>query len=300
MKTRALAILFILSSAFSINAKDKPDKPLIYVPVLPYQYLFEQIGGDLIEVRTIVAEGDDCHDYSPTPKQIVQIAKANMLFSGDLGFEGNFYVKVGDGINAPKAIDLLHGLTLLQGTCAACEAAKRGQAEAAGHVHNHDDLKDPHVWLSPKMLKQMSENVTAAIKPFVAEANHPKLDANLKKFINELDSVDNELRSALTPLKGEKFYVYHGAFAYFALDYGLEQIAIEIGNKSPTPKQLAAIARQARADGVRIVFVQPQFDQTSAKSLANTIGGEVATLDPLEKDVIANLRKIAAAMHKIR
>ena len=60
------------------------------------------------------------------------------------------------------------------------------------------------------------------------------------------------------------------------------------------------LANQARNDGVRIIFVQPQFDQTSAKSLAKTIGGEVTTLDPLEKDVLVNLRRIAAAMGKVR
>ena len=289
-------LFFFIAPGRAVAAKAKP---VVYVPVLPYQFLVEKIGGDLIEVRTIVGEGDDCHDYSPTPKQVTRIAKANLLFMGELGFEGNFFVKLGDGHNAPKSVDLLAGLTLLEGSCAACEAAKKGQAEAEGVVHNHDDLKDPHVWLSPKMLKQQAGLAAIELKQFLGAESHQQIDANLTKFVAELDKVDGELRTALEPIKGEKFYVYHGAFAYFALDYGLEQVAIEIGNRKPTPKQLTQIAKQAKADNVRVVFVQPQFDQSSAKSLAETIGGEVATLDPLEKDVLANLRKLAAAMQSV-
>ena len=100
----------------------------------------------------------------------------------------------------------------------------------------------------------------------------------------------------MKPDSGKKFYVYHSAFAYFAKDYNLEQIAIEIGNKSPTPKQLANIADQAKKEEVKVVFVQPQFDQTSAKALAESINGRVAKIDPLEKDIVANLREIATAI----
>lgn len=287
----------VLALAFGLSQAEA--KPVVYVPVLPYQYLFEQIGGDMIEVHSIVGEGDDCHDYSPTPRQLSKIAKANLLYSAELGFEANFFIKVGDGVNAPKAIDLLEGLTLLEGSCAACEAARKGNADAADLKHDHDDLKDPHVWLSPKMLRQQADKVATTLKPFLPADQHDAIDTNLKAFVAELDKLDNELRSALTPLKGQKFYVYHGAFAYFALDYGLEQIAIEIGNRRPTPKQLSGIAKQAEEDGVKVIFVQPQFDQSSAKSLAKTIGGKVTTLDPLEKDVVSNLRKIAEAMGKI-
>ncbi|MDF1812060.1 MAG: zinc ABC transporter substrate-binding protein [Verrucomicrobiales bacterium] len=307
MKTWLTSLLAVISLGLIGQAAEKP---LVYVPVLPYEFLFEKIAGDMVEIRTIVSEGDDCHDYSPTPKQIAQISKANLLFSGDLGFESNFFVKVGDGKTAPKAVSLLEGLNLLDGSCEICEAAAREAAEhdhheddghkhEAHHHHDHGELKDPHVWLSPKMLKQQSDRVASVLKPFLTEEQGKEIDKNVANFKEELDSVDNELRTALEPLKGQKFYVYHGAFAYFALDYGLEQVAIEIGNRRPTPKQISGIAQQAQKDGVKIIFVQPQFDQSSANSLAQTIKGEVATLDPLEKDVIANLRKIAASVAKI-
>lgn len=285
---------------------EKLEKPLVYVPVLPYEWLFERVGGDWIEVNTIVGEGDDCHDYSPTPKQLAGISKANLIFSGDLGFEGNFFVKLGDGIDAPKEISLLEGLDLLEGSCAVCEESHGEHATEGeeGHEHHHDhdhgELKDPHVWLSPKMLMQQADRVASILKDFTVDAAAPAIDENVAALKEELTAIDEELTKAMAPMKGQKFYVYHGAFAYFAEAYGLEQEAIEVTGRRPTPKQLAGIASQAKEDGVTTIFVQPQFDQSSAVSLAETIGGTVQELDPLEKDVIGNLRTIAAAIQKTR
>jgi zinc transport system substrate-binding protein len=276
-----------------------PEKLRVFVPVLPYEYLFERIGGDWIEVKAIVQEGGDCHNYSPSPRQIAAISKANLLFSGGLSFESNFFVAVGDGINSPKEIDLLEGLELLEGSCGECESAKAQGKEAAEHKHDHEDLMDAHVWLSPRVLLHQAERVAAILKERTPPAADAAIDANFASLKAELEALDKELAETLEPKKGSAFYVYHAAFAYFARDYGLEQKAIEMGNRRPSPKQIAEIAKQAREDGVKAIFVQPQFDQSSAVSLAETIGGRVQTLDPLEKDVVANLRTIARTIASI-
>lgn len=296
----SFALLAVFVSTISLLEAEPLEKPLVYVPVEPYEWLFERIGGDWIEVESIAGEGDDCHDYSPSPKQLAGISKANLIFSGDLGFEGNFFVKLGDGISAPKEISLLEGLDLLEGSCGEC--AEHAEAGEEGHHHDHDhaDLKDPHVWLSPAMLMQQADRAASVLKEFTVADAASEIDANVAKLKEELTALDEELKAALAPMKGETFYVYHGAFAYFAEAYGLEQKAIEVTGRSPTPKQLAALAGQAKEEGVTIVFVQPQFDQSSAVSLAETIGGTVQELDPLEKDVIGNLRTIASAIQGIR
>lgn len=336
MKTPSTLLLVFCSALLSFPALAKEKRPVVYVPVLPYEWLFERIGGEWIEVHTIVGEGDDCHDYSPSPKQITRLADANLIFSGDLGFEGNFFVKTGDGISAPKEISLLEGLDLLEGSCAICEhdhaehghaedghaehgkeekaQAKQGEKSAAGvavtkdekhegeeheheehadHDHDHGALKDPHVWLSPRLLSQQAVRVAAILKEHAAPEAAAPIDANLKALLSDLKSIDAELTETLAPIKGETFYVYHAAFAYFADAYGLRQKAIETTGRRPSPRQIGEIAKQAKDDGVKLIFVQPQFDQSSAASLAATIGGDVAELDPLEKDVLGNLRKIA-------
>lgn len=282
----------LLGSVVVAAPTEETEKLRVFVPVLPYEYLFERVGGDRIEVSAIVQEGGDCHNYSPTPRQIADIARSNLLFAGGLSFEANFYVAVGDGENGPKEFNLLEGLELLEGTCGECASAAAGGKEAHAHEHEHEE-KDAHVWLSPKVLRHQAERIAVILKQHLPADAAPVIDANLASLKTELDQLDAELGTTLAPKKGRAFYVYHGAFTYFARDYGLVQKAIEIGNRKPSPKQVAAIAKQAKEEGVTTVFVQPQFDQSSAASLAETIGGKVQTLDPLEKDVLGNLRTIA-------
>ncbi|MCB1207636.1 MAG: zinc ABC transporter substrate-binding protein, partial [Verrucomicrobiae bacterium] len=118
----------------------------VFVPVLPYEYLFERIGGEWIEVKAIVQEGGDCHNYSPSPRQITELSQADLLFSGGLTFESNFFIASGD--NGPKEFDLLEGLDLLEGTCSECaSAAAEGKEPHHEHEHEHEE-NDAHVWLS--------------------------------------------------------------------------------------------------------------------------------------------------------
>ena len=269
-------------------------KPVVFVPISPYQFIFEKIAGDLIDIKVIVGEGDDPHSYSPTPKQIVDMAKANLLCSGELGFESNYFVKLGDGKSGPLELNLLDKLDLLEGHCD--HPSHKTEDPNDDLDHDHEDLNDPHVWLSPTTLMVQSDQIAKKLKELLPEDSKSIIDANLENFKKDLSEIHAELGELLKPDSGKKFYVYHSAFAYFAKDYSLEQIAIEIGNKSPTPKQLAKIAEQAKKEGVKVIFVQPQFDQTSAKALAESINGRVAKIDPLEKDIVANLREIATAI----
>lgn len=295
MKTCLSQISSLLAASAFTFISSAEETPLVIVPVAPYEYLFEKVGGDHIEVRSLVGEGDDAHSYNPTPKQVAEMTTATLLCSGELGFESNYFVKVGDGKDAPLPVDLLEGLDLLEGHCDH-PSHKDGADPDEHHDHDHEALNDPHIWLSPKILSNRADFVAGVLKKILPPEASPEIETNAAAFKQELAEVDVELSQSLAPLKGKRFYVYHGAFAYFARDYGLEQVAIELGNRKPTPKQLAGIVEKATEDGIQLVFVQPQFDQSSAKALAEAIDGKVATLDPLKKDVISNLRMIAKSV----
>lgn len=300
---------FLLLLLIAVPSRaDEAEKLRVYVPVLPYEYLLQRLGGDWVEAKAIVDEGGDPHSYSPSPRQVADIAKSNLLFSGGMPFEANFYIAVGEGSGGPKEVNLLEGLELLEGTCCdhehehegeeAEENASDGKSEGEeehAHEHEHEEW-DAHVWLSPRALRHQAVRAAAVLKENLPATAAAGIDANLAALNTDLDAIDAELKSLLAPMKGRTFYVYHGAFAYFAQDYGLVQEAIELGNRRPTPKQLAEIAKQAKEEKVTTIFVQPQFDQSSAEALAESIGGKVQPLDPLEKDVIANLRAIGKAL----
>jgi len=296
MKKQLLPILLLMLANSWFVAAEESEKPVIYVPVPPYVFLFEQLAGDWIDVRAIVGKGDDPHEYSPTPGQLVDLSTSRMICSGELGFEANFFVKMGDGKDAPEEFSLLSGLELLEGFCDHPSHRKDASGQEKEEVpHNHDDLHDPHVWLSPAMLVEMAEPVAAKLAEVVPE-REGEIRENLESLRKRLQDLNKELRDILGESGDRKFYVYHGAFAYFARDFGVEQIAVELGNRRPTPKAVAQLAKQAKEEGVTTIFVQPQFDRSSAEALAEAIGGKVATLDPLEEDIFSNLRDIAKAI----
>jgi len=93
--------------------------------------------------------------------------------------------------------------------------------------------------------------------------------------------------------KGDRFMVFHPSWSYFAKEYELEQVPIEIEGKAPKPAQLTILIRHAREHGIRVVFVQPQFSVKSAEMISREIGGHVVHVDPLAENWAGNLREVA-------
>jgi len=108
-----------------------------------------------------------------------------------------------------------------------------------------------------------------------------------------IDQLDAELKTIFAGKQGLQFMVFHPAWGYFAHAYGLTQVPVEIEGKDPKPAQLKELIQHAREDGIKVIFVQPQFSSKSAKQIAKEIGGEVAVVDPLAENWLANLREVA-------
>jgi len=116
---------------------------------------------------------------------------------------------------------------------------------------------------------------------------------NYDQFILDLDKLDDKLSQAFAPIKNQTILVFHPAFGYLADAYGFKQKAIEMEGKDPTPAQLKAIIDEAKADNVKVIFVQSQFSTKNAQAVAEEIGGAVVQIDPLAKDYFTNLESIA-------
>jgi zinc transport system substrate-binding protein len=167
--------------------------------------------------------------------------------------------------------------------------------EHAGH-HDHDDHDhgdiDPHIWTSPRRVKVMAARIRDALIE-LAPGHAGAFDANFDRFAADLDALDSAIRARLAGLENRRFMVYHPAWGYFAEDYGLEQVAIERAGKEPGARALTTLIDQARREGIRIIFTEPQFNPASAKQVAAAIDGQVAVIDPLSGDYIANLQRVA-------
>jgi len=278
MKRILLALLLVIATAPAAWAKVN-----VFVSIIPQAYFIERIGGPEVNVQVLVGPGQSPETYEPSPKQMTQLAQADVYFSIGVPFEHRLMEKIKRSFKDLNVVESQRGISL------------RGSEEHHHDGHRPDFNIDPHIWLDPQKARIMSFTMTdelVRLRPQLAET----FRANLQKLAADLDQLHHDLTAQLKPYKGRSFMVFHPAYGYFAGAYGLNQIAVEAEGKSPNAKQLAAWIDRAKREKVKVIFVQPQFSQETARTIAASIGGVVIALDPLSKDYLNNLRKMATAI----
>ncbi len=264
----------------------------IFVSIPPQAYLAARVGGNHVKVHTLAEKGQDPHTFEPTPKQIIDLGNSDFYFTTGLPFEYRLIKKIKSSSQKLAIIDISQGITKRM-----MPSDHQKHAERKENSDPHQGEPDPHVWLSPPLLKIMARNIADAITKAAPEYGHEFHD-NLAALEKDIDSVHARIKEILGPFSGQTFLVYHPAFGYFGDTYGLHQEAVELEGKSPTPKHLAQFISEARAKNAKIIFVQPQFDKTSAKAIASAIGGAVIEMDSLAYDVLDNLIQMATKIEQ--
>lgn len=268
---RVLAVNIIMMLAIvGSGCTSKPQltggKIRVAVSILPQAYFVERIGGDKVEVTVMVPPGANPATYEPTASQMRALAQAKMYIRIRVPFEEAWMDRIAAANRHMLILDSTEGIKRIE--------------------------DNPHIWLSPRLVKIQAENIYQGLAQ-VDPANSNFYAQNKEEFLRELDTLDREIAETLAGLKGRKFMVFHPSWAYFARDYGLEQIPIEIEGKEPSATELARLIETARANGIKVVFVQPQFSSKSAEAIARQIGGKVVPIDPLAREWADNLRDVA-------
>lgn len=259
----------------------------VFVSILPQQYFVEHIGGDRVNVSVIAPPGTDPHIYEPKPGQMVKMSVARIYFAVGVPFESVWLEKF--ALANPK-MEIVHTETGIQKMPMASHDHDGEHASEEGRRHG---MEDPHVWTSPPLVKIMAKNIRDALSD-VDPAGKPVYDANYNAFAITIDELDMRLRNLLADIKAPKaFMVFHPSWGYFAKTYGLEEIPVEVAGKDPKPAQLGKLIDRAKAQSIKVIFVQPQFSAKSARTLANAIGGRVIYADPLAYDWAENLLRQA-------
>jgi zinc transport system substrate-binding protein len=267
----------------------------VFAGIPPVAYLVERIGGDRVRVDALIQPGQDPHTFEPGPRQIQGLAQAKFFFKVDMPFEDQILEKIHAVHPRLTIVDTTDGITKKPYSR---ENTAEGLPPHRDTAHGESPAAlDPHVWLSPPLLKKMAANVADALtKGYPADAAY--FQNNLSQLDRDLDDVHAKIRNQLKPYEGRSFFVFHPAFGYFADCYHLKQEAVEADAKQPSPRQLRELVEKARADHIRVVFIEPQFDPHGAQAVADAIGGKIATLNDLDKDVLANLQDIAGKIQK--
>lgn len=262
----------------------------VYVSIPPQRYFVKRIGGANVDIGVLLSPGRSPHTFEPTPKQMVDLASARVFFRVGVPFEKQVAKKIEATLRDLVVVDTSRGIERLPAFASSDHGHGHGDGDATSHEHGQ---QDQHTWMSPRLVKIQGRTICDELSR-LDPAHAAEYEANLAAFVEELDHLDADLADALAPLRGRAFLVYHPAYGYFAEAYGLRQVAIESFGKQPTAKQLADVIRQAVADDIKLIFVQPQFARGPALAVAEQIGAKVVDVDPLAEDYLENLRDFAS------
>lgn len=280
MKRYLLYIALILSAA-GCSPKPAADEPTIYVTIAPLRSVVERIVGDDFSIEVLVPAGASPETFEPSARQYVALNEARWIFStGLIDFETTLLHRLE---NQTKIINLSEGIELIAGSCS--------------HAHHHHDGHhhhgvDPHIWTSPRALKQMAENSYRAIA--AAYPDSVKYAENFARLSADIEALDKRTEAALQQAEVKMVVVYHPALTYYARDYGLRQEAIEQEGKEPSARALARLIAMGREAGVGRILYQRQYPRSVVETVARDMGAEAVEFDPLGEDVIATIDSITS------
>lgn len=260
---------------------------MVSVSILPQKYFVDQIAGGLVQVNVLVPPGSSPHNYEVLPSQMKDLSKSKMwLQIGLLTFEDAWKEKFAEINKDLTIVNCSEGIVPLAGN----------ECEDEGDEHEHSGAYDPHIWLAPAEVKTISKNILNALKTGFPE-NAAIFEANYARFASKIDSISAQIEIKLLPIKNRDILIFHPALGYYARQFKLEQIPLELEGKEPSPKHMKEIVDQAREQNIHQVFIQKEFDSENALQLAREIGGKVVVIDPLEynweKQMFAITAKIA-------
>lgn len=273
--------LLLTTLLFAGCAADRSaDRSGFYVTIPPLRSIVQAIVEDDFPVEVLVPAGASPESFEPSARQFAALERAEMIFSvGLIDFETALLRKLDD---PERIVDLSSGIALITGHV--------HHHDGHGHEHCHAHGVDPHIWTSPARLRTMADNAFRAIQRHYPDS--VRYAANYARLQEQIDALDASVRERVAGSRLPYFLIYHPAMTYYAVDYGIEQVAIEDEGKEPSARRLAELISRARADGVRRVFYQHQLPVSVVNILAEDIGAEAVEIDPLREKLLENIDEI--------
>jgi zinc transport system substrate-binding protein len=268
----ASAVGLVLCSCETETSGGDDERLHVVVTVAPLAGLVDRIAPEISNVTVMIPAAASPVTYEPSLSRVRAASTAGL------------YVSVGHPAFAWET-------TWLAGLL------RRGEVPIISSADGCDVLPDdPHVWLSLPCARSIAERIASAVqraRPATAES----VAASLAALLVQMDAMRRVADSSLGPHRGGSFIALHPAWGYLAREYDLQQMAIlDHGSGDAGPAELAMIVERGRARGLVNVIVQPQFSVEAARLVANELGGETVTLDPLARDWPASFGDAVAVL----
>lgn len=260
-----LPIMLIGCGSEENKSSKESGKVEVTASISPIKEFTELIGGDKIEVTSLVPDNAEPHDIDLKPRDFEKLTKSKLFIYNGLGME-DWLEEVKEQISEDKI--------------------KYVDTSENGNAIETDGKIDPHQWLSLKEAINQCNNIKIALSE-VDPNNKDYYEENYEKVKNDFEELYNEYLPKFQSLEHKNFVTSHEAFGYLCRDFGLKQQALNdlFGEGELTAKKIEDLVKYCDDNGVNTIFSEEEDSQKEAQTLANEINGEVKPLYTLETKV---------------
>ena len=257
----ALLASVLLSACQEEEEKGQAAEVKVVATLVLFADFVRQVGGDRVDVSTLIPAGADPHTYEPVPSRVAKLANADLVIVNGLGLEAAVQDVIEE--NTPSStpiIELSEGLSV---------------------ITNGHQSANPHLWLDVRNAIAYVEHIRDALVE-IDPAGTETYRANADGYLAELRTLDEEVAAAIDSIPSDrrKLVTFHDAFPYLAQRYGLQMVGVVVASpgKEPSAKDVANLVEAIAAEDVPAVFKEPQFSARILELAAGDAGVEVCTL----------------------
>ncbi len=277
----AAAVLLATACGQSGTAAEggaRPGQLKIVTAFYPFQFVAERVAGDHAVVSSLTAPGAEPHDLELTPKQVASVTTADLVV-----YEKSFQAAVDEAVAQSGNANVLDTATVVP-LVPLQEGDSHDQGAAAdGTGEEAKSGLDPHVWLDPKNMVEITSAVADRLST-IDPGHADDYRTNAKRLVGDLTAVDSSYRSGLATCKVRDFITTHAAFGYLAREYDLTQVGINglSPDSEPSPARIADVQAIAKEKDITTIFYETLVSPAVAESIAGDLGLKTDVLDPIE------------------
>jgi zinc/manganese transport system substrate-binding protein len=235
------------------------------------------VGGDRLDLVTLVGPDGDAHVYAPTPADARRIAEAKVVVMNGLNFEGWMSRLVKSSGTKAVTVEAAKGV----------QTIRTGERDRHATGHAHPGV-DPHAWQSIANAKVYVANIRDALAR-ADPAGKEVYEANARDYLARLDGLEGEVKAAIAriPADRRKIIMGHEAFGYFEAAYGLDFIAPQgvSTEAEASARDVARIIQQIRREKIAAVFLENVSDPRLIERIAKETGAKIG--DRLYSDALS-------------
>ncbi len=273
--TLALLVLPAVVTGCAAGGGDAADGEVnVVTTVSPITNIAQNVGGDRVRITGIVPEGENSHEFEPSPGDARVMAEADVVFVNGLHLEQPTIelaeTNVRDGVEIVK----LGELTIA-----------RAEYIFDFSFPKQEGDPNPHLWTNPKYARRYAEIIRDKLSALDPDGTQT-YRRNFDEFSSRIDALDAAVRTvtATVPPEKRKLLTYHDSFPYFAREYGWTIIgAIQPADFSePSPREVARLIDQIRREKVPAIFGSEVFASPVLEQIAKDTGARY--VDDLRDD----------------